>query len=104
MVSSLGHANPNSAPSIFVAFFDPVALIPAVGESDSAPPAERLAPTAEGSGAASSSGSTVLGVAFESLVQLALRPRDRQTGDRDRLAQEGISAVLEMEEPRTMCW
>jgi hypothetical protein len=43
-----------------------------------------------------------LGLALQSLVQLALCPAHCETGDRHRLAPPRLSAVLEMEEQSSL--
>ena len=81
----------------------PLFLLPdagriAIGDPRSAPPNQCAAEVAARACSPEDSGPPLLDVAYAPLVRLALCPRHRQAGNGDRLAPQGIPAVLDLEE------
>jgi hypothetical protein len=70
----------------------------AIGDSRPAPPDQCAAEVAAWACSPENSGPPLLDVAYALLVRLALSPRHRQARNGDRLAPQGIPAVLDLEE------
>jgi hypothetical protein len=76
----------------------------AIGDPRSPPPDQCAAEVAAWACSPEDSGPSPLDVAYAPLARLALCPRHRQAGDGDRLASQGIPAVLDLEEPPRAAW
>ena len=89
--------------SVGFRLYRPLFLLPdagrfAIGDPRSAPPNQCAAEVAAWACSPEDSGPALLDVAYAPLVRLALCPRHRQAGNGDRLAPQGIPAVLDLEE------
>ena len=95
--------------SVGFRLYRPLFLLPdagrfAIGDPRSAPPNQCAAEVAAWACSPEDSGPALLDVAYAPLVRLALCPRHRQAGNGDRLASQGIPALLDMEEPPRAAW
>ena len=89
--------------SVGFRLYRPLFLFPdagrfAIGDPRSAPPNQCAAEVAARACSPEDSGPRLLDVAYAPLVRLALCPRHGQAGNGDRLAPQGIPAVLDLEE------
>jgi hypothetical protein len=76
----------------------------AIGDPRFAPPNQCAAEVAAWACSPEESGPALLDVAYALLVRVALCPRHRQAGNGNRLASQGIPALLDMEEPPWAAW
>src|ERR1700674_4260735 len=98
LVSSHSYARSVGFRSCRPLFLVPDSASVAIGDSRSSPSDQCTAEVAAGACSPELSRPALLDLAYAPLVGLALCPRHRQARDGDRLASQGIPALLDVEE------